>query len=220
MDYKNALRAQLLSKTNIDFIVNNILMNFKISNKAVNKCINIITNNLLKYLDNLDKYPENNNQLIEAITFLNKKCYDDFTIYLYTKYPNVDLVRNSKQNDQQINNVRHYVSQEVDPRGIFSYEATHSDPNHSIDESLKDTHNDITAHNQYITPKQNIPYNNYFQSIAQQPNVPNVQTQPSLPLPKPQFEEMVIISEDEKNELLKKHEKNSSNSISNDFYPI
>lgn len=106
MDYKTVLQFQLLSKTNIDYLVNTILQNFKISQKALSKCINIITNNLTKYLENLDRYPQNNNELIEAITFLNKKCYDDFTIYLSTKYPNKNLLRTNQTyigmtNDEQ-----------------------------------------------------------------------------------------------------------------------
>ena len=93
MDYKNALKLQLLSKSNVDFLVNTILNHFKVSNKAINKCINIITNNLSRYLDNIEIFPKNNEELIQAIHFLNKKCFDDFTIYLSTKYPNINLFR-------------------------------------------------------------------------------------------------------------------------------
>lgn len=93
MDYKQIFRSNLLSKTNIDFLVSTILKNFKISQKAVPKCVNIITANLNKYLENIDRYPENNNELLEAMDFLNKKCYNDFTIYLSTKYPSINLSR-------------------------------------------------------------------------------------------------------------------------------
>lgn len=95
MDYKNILRSQLLSDININFLVNLILTNFKISKKAISKCVNIISGNLNKYLENINRYPQNNNELLEAIQYLNKKCYDDFTIYLSTKYPNINLYRNS-----------------------------------------------------------------------------------------------------------------------------
>ena len=103
MDYKNILYSQLLSQTNINFLVNTILSNFKISNKAINKCVNIITNNLVKYLENIDRYPENNDELIEAINFLNKKCFEDFTTYLSTKYPNINLLRSAYNSSEQIN---------------------------------------------------------------------------------------------------------------------
>jgi len=93
MDHKIILQTHLLSKTNIDLLVDLILKNFKISQKAITKCINIITGNLTKYLNNLERYPKNNNELIEAIKFLNKKCFDDFTTYLSTKYPNMNLLR-------------------------------------------------------------------------------------------------------------------------------
>ena len=91
MNYKDILRNQLLSKTNIDFLVNTVLTNFKISNKAITKCTTIINNYLSKYLENINRYPENNNELIEAINYLNKKCYDDFIVYLTTKYPNIKI---------------------------------------------------------------------------------------------------------------------------------
>lgn len=100
MDYKSTLRYQLLSQSNIDFLVGTILETFKISQKAISKCTNIITNNLNKYLDNIDRYPQNNSELIEAINFLNKKCFDDFTLYLSTKYPNMNLVRSTHDNNQ------------------------------------------------------------------------------------------------------------------------
>ena len=54
MNYPNILRTRLLSQSNIDFLVNTILSNFKISGTAIDKCINIIKNNFIKYLDNID----------------------------------------------------------------------------------------------------------------------------------------------------------------------
>lgn len=94
MDYRNILGDHLLSKSNIDFLVNKILSNFKISTKAISKCTNIITNNFNKYLDNIDRYPVNDIELNEAINFLNQKCYDDFTDYLSQKYPDKNLSKN------------------------------------------------------------------------------------------------------------------------------
>ena len=92
-NYQSLLRSQLLSDTNINYVVNIVLSNFKISTKAVDKCINIIRNNFNSYLDKIQRYPENNQELIEAIQHLNKLCYDDFTNYLLTKYPNMNLLR-------------------------------------------------------------------------------------------------------------------------------
>src|ERR1700753_2001214 len=97
MDYKLLLKEQLLSKSNIDLLLNTILINFKISNntKTIDKCINIIANNMIKYLENIDRFPENNQELIEAINFLNEKCYNDFMEYLLKKYPNGNIIRNN-----------------------------------------------------------------------------------------------------------------------------
>lgn len=93
MDYQNALENHLLSTENIDLVVDAILKNFKISQKAITKCTNIITNNFVEYLNNLDRYPQNDQEFVEAITFLNDKCYNDFRKYLSQRYPNVNLER-------------------------------------------------------------------------------------------------------------------------------
>ena len=93
MNYPDLLKTQLLSKSNIDYLINLILSNFRISRKAVDKCTHIIESNFNRYLTNLERYPANNSELIEAIKFLNKKCYDDFTIYLLNKYPQTNLYR-------------------------------------------------------------------------------------------------------------------------------
>ena len=105
MDYRNILITHLLSNQNIDNIVNIIINNYKISQKAIPKCINIISNYFNKYVDNLERYPVNDIELYDAINFLNKKCYDDFVIYLSNKYPNMNLLRqNIDKNNIQINN--------------------------------------------------------------------------------------------------------------------
>ncbi|MEM0354076.1 MAG: hypothetical protein QXW79_00705 [Thermoplasmata archaeon] len=96
MDYKQILCNELLSKKNIDYLVGMILQNFKISKKAIPKCINIITTNLSKYLHHIDRFPENIDEVIQALCFLNKKCFEDFANYLSNKYPNVNLLREKK----------------------------------------------------------------------------------------------------------------------------
>jgi hypothetical protein len=93
MDYANILRSQLLSQTNIEFLTSMIFKNFKIGQQAIQKCVSIIIANLNRYLDNIETYPQNNDQLIEAIDFLNKKCIEDFTAYLRTKYPSKNILR-------------------------------------------------------------------------------------------------------------------------------
>ncbi|MEM3062146.1 MAG: hypothetical protein QW303_01180, partial [Nitrososphaerota archaeon] len=70
-----------------------ILQKFKINKKAIPKCMNIITNNLTGYLQHINRFPENNEEVIEALCFLNKKCFEDFTNYLSNKYPNINLLR-------------------------------------------------------------------------------------------------------------------------------
>jgi hypothetical protein len=57
------------------------------------KCITIVTGYLNNYLDNIDRYPENNDELIEAISFLNNKCIEDFHAYLATKFPGANLMK-------------------------------------------------------------------------------------------------------------------------------
>ena len=142
MDYKVILKSQLLSNDNINFIVSQILQDFTISKKAVNKCSDIVTNNLIKYLDNIHRYPENNDELNKAINYLNKKCYDDFALYLAEKFPNRNHLRT-------------------------------------------------------LPPKQ--------------PSPEPIQS------PLPPIEEMVIISEEEKNELINKYSSKNQMISSNDF---
>lgn len=93
MDFANSLQVQLLSETNIQFIVNKLLADYRISQKAIGKCKNIVINYLQQYLNNINILPQNNSQLIEAIEYLNKKCYDDFTTYLTLKYPKNNFLR-------------------------------------------------------------------------------------------------------------------------------
>ncbi len=76
------MKNQLLSDININFLIEKILENFKISQKAVEKCRTIIVKNLTQDLSNLNRFPENTDEMIEAINFLTKKSFDDFVTYL------------------------------------------------------------------------------------------------------------------------------------------
>lgn len=93
MDYKNILEINLLSDNNINFLTNYFYSKFKITKSAMEKCRNIIINNFKLYLKNIQKYPENNDQVIEAIEYLNNTCLNDFEKYLIKKYGSNDIYR-------------------------------------------------------------------------------------------------------------------------------
>jgi hypothetical protein len=188
MDYKNVLQEQLLSETNIDFLVSAILANFKISNKAISKCINIITNNMIKYIELIDKYPESNNQLVEAINYLNKKCYDDFTVYLLTKYPNGNILRN---NTTTQTNISQQASTELPWSSGRSFDLS----------NIRSPHQ--------IQPIQQMQQMQQMQQIQ-----PSQQIIPQQIIP--QQNEIIILTEEQKNELLKKYEKNLSKPVTNE----
>ncbi|AUV58492.1 hypothetical protein [Bandra megavirus] len=102
MDYARELYNSLLSDTNINYLLGIIITNFKISNKASQKCAKIIKNYLISYFDNIDRYPQNNEELLQAINYLNQKCYDEFVQYLHQKYPNMNLMRVSNNRQDNI----------------------------------------------------------------------------------------------------------------------
>ena len=191
MNYKDILRNQLLSQTNINFLVTTVLTNFKISNKAITKCTTIIVNNLSKYLENIDRYPENNNELIEAINFLNKKCYDDFVIYLMGKYPNVNFFRNAQDTDTPAQNSQeNYVSY------VESYLPIQEDYSHVMHSILPEPLSQNTQ-----------PLSQNTQSSLQntQPLLQNTQSSLQNSSSFTPCEEVIIITEDEKDNLLKKY---------------
>ncbi|XWV24915.1 putative low complexity protein [Tupanvirus deep ocean] len=188
MDYKVVLQEQLLSKTNIDFLLNTILSNFKISNnaKTIDKCVNILTNNMRKYLENIDRFPENNQELIEAINFLNKKCYNDFMEYLLKKYPNGNIIRNGTI----FPNIVMSPSENTKITPLYqSQQQMYTQPT-NIDMSIRSP--DVNR-------------NNILGDTLQQPVI---YTQQQTPPKSPQhYNEVIVLSEDEKNELLRKYEK-------------
>jgi len=118
MDYVSALRNVLLSKENIDNLIRIVITNFRISQKAVPKCVNIIANNLNIYLNKLDRYPQSNDELNAAINFLNKKCIDDFAVYLGNKCPGKNILRNHTNatgSKEQIK-PKHLILNQLSPR--------------------------------------------------------------------------------------------------------
>lgn len=94
MNYIFALQSNLLSKNNIDTIINLILQNLNINKKSISKCESIVTKKLTEYLNNIERYPESIEELHEAINFLNNKCYQDFATSLHQKYPEKKILRN------------------------------------------------------------------------------------------------------------------------------
>jgi hypothetical protein len=89
MSFQKILTEQMLSEDNISYVLNIILRKYKINNKSIPKCKSIIKQYVQKYLENLNRFPNNNDEIIEAISFLNNKCYNDFCIYLHKKFPNI-----------------------------------------------------------------------------------------------------------------------------------
>ncbi len=108
-NYKSLLQNTLFSEENVQNLIDNILQNFKISSKAVTKCHNIIINNFRSYLDAINRYPENDAELVKAVEFLNDKCYNDFTAYLANKYPNMNLSRGNPVNKNVKNTIENHI---------------------------------------------------------------------------------------------------------------
>jgi len=111
MDYKKILIDMLMSDSNINHMVNMVLNNYKINKKVSDKCANFIKTKLKYYSNNIDRYPENKIELTQALSYLNKKCYEDFEKYLTEKYPNQNLKREHLTNipQQQSQTVKHEV---------------------------------------------------------------------------------------------------------------
>jgi len=151
MDYRLKLRSEVLSEKNINQLVESILSNYRISQKAITKCINIVINNMTKYLTHLSNYPQNDQEFVYAVNFLNTRCYDDFIKYLETRYPDIDLKRHPVITD--------------------------------LKQPTKDAH---------ATGASNMEINKSHKVINHEPEITNV----------------IVISESEKNELLKKYQMN------------
>lgn len=213
MDYKNVLTNHLLSQTNIDFIIKNILSNFKIKNNenTINKCINIITNNFGKYLENLNRYPENNNELIEAVNFLNKKCYDDFTIYLYTKYPHLrtsvstNQVQNSDMNNSSQQNIHNHSNSALE---LSNNTQINGIPNQSESNALPINYPQISMQSAFFPMNRlssspetdSVQFENRNNQIVK--NLNKISDKKNFKDPN---ETMVIIDEEEKDAILKKY---------------
>ncbi|AGF85272.1 low complexity protein [Moumouvirus goulette] len=105
MDFKTELYNRLLSEDNINYLVGIILSKYRISDKATPKCYKMIYNNLSTYLNNVNRYPQDNEELLQAINFLNQKCHDDFITYLSNKYPKINLSRAQPVNEPIITNI-------------------------------------------------------------------------------------------------------------------
>ena len=111
----NILKTHLLSKQNVNYLLDIILKNINLSEKAVPKCENILRDSLNKYGESLDRYPSNQSELLIAISYLNKKCYNDFIYYLIKKYPNKTLTRNGEPLESLIQEIDVPIAKEQIP---------------------------------------------------------------------------------------------------------
>ena len=109
MDYKNDLVNNILSETNIQYIVELILQNFTIGPSAITKCKKIIKRDINNKLNSLTRYPQSSNELIEIIGIINKSCYDDFALYLINKYPARNIHRRT-DSEQYVNQTKSNTS--------------------------------------------------------------------------------------------------------------
>lgn len=96
MNYVSALETQLVSPANIEFMMSRIVSTFKIKLSQSNrtKCINILISYFQKYMLNIERFPTNSNEFLDAVKYLNDKCFEDFSQYLARKYPGVNVLRN------------------------------------------------------------------------------------------------------------------------------
>lgn len=102
MEAKHVLRQRVLSKDNIQNIVAVLLKNFRLSSNASTKCVSVISENMNKYVNNIQNYPRNEDEMNCAIDYLNQLCYDDFVEYLRVRYPGTDLRRNRAPVEENI----------------------------------------------------------------------------------------------------------------------
>lgn len=114
MDCEILFKKELFSDENLSFLVELIYQRYIISTNALSKCIPIITNMLSEYLSKINRLPQNENEIIQGIQYLNRKCIDDFAIFLQNKYPNKNIYRkpinntttnNTSTNNQQIESI-------------------------------------------------------------------------------------------------------------------
>ncbi len=136
-----SLELHLLSESNINFIIKNILSRFKIKNskKTIDKCKKIISEKFNEYLDRLDGRPENNDELINTIEYLNNKCYDDFVSYLYIKYPNLKTI-------PQQQHIQH-IPQQSQQSQVKTF--------HPVIEKTNSPVNDIDISDDYVSDSRN-----------------------------------------------------------------
>lgn len=97
MDYKINLHEYLISEKNIQFLLENILKNYKIKKTAINKCVDIIKKYIRNNIQKLNQIPKTHDEIMDAIGYINKSSYEDFEKYLKSKYPQLNIVPLIKQ---------------------------------------------------------------------------------------------------------------------------
>ena len=139
MDYRLALQSHLTCDINIGYLVNTIMNNFRLSKKYEKKCASIVTSKMQKYLDLLETYPSNQEELVQAIEYLNKMCFSDFAAYLQSKNPNKNIYRQT-QNIQSINQP---VSQPINQQPVITEIIDQSEIDNFLSVYKKKTEPDI-----------------------------------------------------------------------------
>lgn len=123
MDNKSILLINLLSKKNIGILLSYLMNKHKINNKSEKKCQKIIISYLNQYINNLDKFPESDDELIIAIDYLNKRCINDFDLYIQNKYPSKDniTILSETEKDDLINKIGRLETQKETNINILQY---------------------------------------------------------------------------------------------------
>lgn len=93
--YNTELHNLLLSKTNIDYLLDAIYNDFRVSARHRDKCRQFLVNTMLHHLSNPEMQfnPVGADEMQECIIYFNKLCYEDFLADLQYQYPGKNLAR-------------------------------------------------------------------------------------------------------------------------------
>lgn len=94
MNETYSLGSHILSDHNVSLITNAVINKFRINSNAISKCADIIKKIFSSYLSQIINQPTSVTELNETVQHLNNLCFDDFSKYLESKYPNTDIIRN------------------------------------------------------------------------------------------------------------------------------
>jgi hypothetical protein len=93
--YKTIIKNNTLSEQNINFIVNNIIKNYRVGESSYNKCKQIISEHASKLIDELlnENVNVNESEIVDIIHDINIKCYNFFIDYLKKKANGKEIKR-------------------------------------------------------------------------------------------------------------------------------